>query len=522
MRRALAPLALLVATAAPLCQPADAQTVLSDYESNDAAQKARASAVWRLAFRPTRQVLEQTVAGLRRTPGVAPELVAEVDRLVAATQGKPDTEARRGLMQAASLLLGKPWTAGQAMVAATSLSPAQPVATGNAAVMIFAPGFATPAVPGGRYELDLLRATPTASATPQPGETVRRLASDKLTGKIQSIKVDLKGLPDGFYIAQARVTAPDGGSDQLASGFHIVNNLAARQQAISARLDRTSGHDSARATALYPFELAAALNAGRREVISYDFPAALRRSEAIAEALEKEADPVVQATGLQNRAYRFAPTGELLPFQLYVPKAWRADRKWPLVVALHGANLDETNMLGRAGARLQALAEQRGIIVVAPLGYRLNSGYGVRGMRAFAPEETRRRHSEADVLAVADLVAAEYNVDPARTYLTGNSMGGAGTWWIGARHPQRWAAIAPAAFGGVEQDYVSGLAQLPILAVVGDRDELGMRDRVAESVALLRSNGLRPGYLEIPGGTHASGFDIALPQILDFFGQHRK
>jgi predicted peptidase len=143
-------------------------------------------------------------------------------------------------------------------------------------------------------------------------------------------------------------------------------------------------------------------------------------------------------------------------------------------------------------------------------------------MRALAPEETRRRHSEADVLAVADLVAAEYNVDPARTYLTGNSMGGAGTWWIGARHPQRWAAIAPAAFGGVEQDYVSGLAQLPILAVVGDRDELGMRDRVAESVALLRSNGLRPGYLEIPGGTHASGFDIALPQILDFFGQHRK
>jgi pimeloyl-ACP methyl ester carboxylesterase len=37
------------------------------------------------------------------------------------------------------------------------------------------------------------------------------------------------------------------------------------------------------------------------------------------------------------------------------------------------------------------------------------------------------------------------NTDPQHTYLTGHSMGGHGTWYLGATYPDRWAAIAPAA-----------------------------------------------------------------------------
>ncbi|HLF36276.1 MAG TPA: alpha/beta hydrolase-fold protein, partial [Cyclobacteriaceae bacterium] len=35
--------------------------------------------------------------------------------------------------------------------------------------------------------------------------------------------------------------------------------------------------------------------------------------------------------------------------------------------------------------------------------------------------------------------------DPQHTYLTGHSMGGHGTWYLGATYPDRWAAIAPCA-----------------------------------------------------------------------------
>jgi predicted peptidase len=38
-----------------------------------------------------------------------------------------------------------------------------------------------------------------------------------------------------------------------------------------------------------------------------------------------------------------------------------------------------------------------------------------------------------------------FNPDPARIYLTGHSMGGHGTWFLGATYPGKWAAIAPCA-----------------------------------------------------------------------------
>jgi dienelactone hydrolase len=182
-------------------------------------------------------------------------------------------------------------------------------------------------------------------------------------------------------------------------------------------------------------------------------------------------------------------------------------------------------MLGRDGGRMQKEAEAHGFVVVAPLGYRLNSAYGSeRGMsRAIVGDQAeRRKRSEQDVLQVLRLVQREYNIDPKRQYLTGNSMGGGGTWWIGGRYPELWAAIAPGAYGGVLPEDVPNLGRLPILAVVGDKDELGMLGRVRETVAVLKAGGVTPEYLEVPGGTHASAYERSVPAIFDFFQKHAK
>ena len=50
-------------------------------------------------------------------------------------------------------------------------------------------------------------------------------------------------------------------------------------------------------------------------------------------------------------------------------------------------------------------------------------------------------------MAALDQEAAEFHGDPARTYLTGLSMGGYGAWELARLHPHRWAAIAIAASG---------------------------------------------------------------------------
>lgn len=503
---------------------AHAQAVLSDYESADHAAQARSAALWRLAFRPTQQVLEQTVATLRGGPADTGDVRAQVDALMAQVKSQSGGEARATVWHAVALLLGRTWGPDEALLGSLSVRPDHPVAGSAGLRLTLDQAWSMPSK-GASYTLDLLSAQPTASATPKRGVVLRRLAAGRIAdGGKTPVTPDLAGVADGFYIALATVTTPSGASSEIATPLYIVSDLAQRQNALQTRLDAIKGHAAAKETAAYPFALAQAMNAGTREIIAYDFPAAIGRSLDIAAALERGNDPVEHAKGLVDRAYRFAETGELVPYQLYVPSTWTPSRAWPLVVALHGANLDERNMLGRADKAMQKLAEAQGVIIVAPLGYRINSGYGSqRGMGdVLGKDETRLQRSEQDVLQVADLVSREYNADPARTYLTGNSMGGGGTWWIGGHHPERWAAIAPAAFGGVAPEDVPGLAKVPILAVVGSKDELGMADRVRASVATLKAGGVAPAYLEIPGGTHASGFDIALPQIFAFFERHRK
>ncbi len=50
-----------------------------------------------------------------------------------------------------------------------------------------------------------------------------------------------------------------------------------------------------------------------------------------------------------------------------------------------------------------------------------------------------------DALEVFDHAQNLLKTDPQHTYLTGHSMGGHGTWYLGATYPDRWAAIAPCA-----------------------------------------------------------------------------
>jgi predicted peptidase len=52
------------------------------------------------------------------------------------------------------------------------------------------------------------------------------------------------------------------------------------------------------------------------------------------------------------------------------------------------------------------------------------------------------------VLALVDAVTAQHKVDVRRTYLTGLSLGGFGTWSAGIKHPGRFAALAPICGGG--------------------------------------------------------------------------
>jgi poly(3-hydroxybutyrate) depolymerase len=519
-------LALGTAIVAMAGTTATAQTAMLDYESSARAAQVRESASWRLAFRPPLSVLRQTVSQLRNAPGVAPDVQKQVDAIVqeSGTQSEPD--ARRTLWRAVTVLNGRTWTPEQEMLGALALKSPARIWTGGDATLTIEALYDAPARVDAGYTVDLFASDPTTSATPKKGALIRRVASGTLKGRFpEQLGARLSDIPDGSYLLLANVSTGAQASTDLVLPIYVVRDLDNRYSSLKSALSRIQGHEEAKSIAEYPYALAQAIRAGKREIISYDFPRAFQHSTGIVSALGGGRDEVRQAKGLQNRAYRFPETGELIPYQIYVPSTWSAKESWPLVVALHGANLDETNMLGRDDGRMQKLAEEHGFVVVAPLGYRLNSAYG--SQRGFSTSITgddteRRRRSEQDVLLVSDLVEKEYNIDPRRRYLTGNSMGGGGTWWIGGQHSARWAAIAPVAYGGVLPEDVPGLAKVPILAVVGDRDEVGMLEHVRSSVATLRAGGVNPQYIEVPGGTHAGAFQTVLPEIFRFFKKHAK
>ncbi len=151
-----------------------------------------------------------------------------------------------------------------------------------------------------------------------------------------------------------------------------------------------------------------------------------------------------QETGFLNRTVEV--DGTKYRYQVYVPPDWTANSKWPVILALHGAGergddgLVQTDV-GLGGA-IRKHVDRYPAIVVMP--------QCRKGVWWQDPA------MEAQALAALDRAMKEFNGDPDRTYLTGLSMGGYGTWALAAKYPDRFAAIAPVC-GGIRRPVRPGV-----------------------------------------------------------------
>jgi dienelactone hydrolase len=134
-----------------------------------------------------------------------------------------------------------------------------------------------------------------------------------------------------------------------------------------------------------------------------------------------------------------------------------------------------------------------------------------------------RERSEKDVISVMDLVAKEYNVDRSRLYVTGNSMGGAGTWYIGEKYADRFVAIAPSAGPVSPEEYpYDRLKHVAVLVIHGDHDQLTSIDASRVMVQHAKEHGVDVTFLEVKGGEHYMAWSHVVPDLFDFFDQHNK
>jgi poly(3-hydroxybutyrate) depolymerase len=151
-------------------------------------------------------------------------------------------------------------------------------------------------------------------------------------------------------------------------------------------------------------------------------------------------------------------------------------------------------------------------------------GGGGRGGNANPPTAEDFQRAEMDVLYVADLMAKEYNVDPNRIYLMGNSSGGSAVWNIAAKFPERWTAISPSAAPLDDAMFpYEKLKTVPVLVVHGDMDTTMVFDASKVMVDHAKAKGVDATWLPVPGGAHTDAWaqQEILNKTFDFFDAHK-
>jgi len=157
-----------------------------------------------------------------------------------------------------------------------------------------------------------------------------------------------------------------------------------------------------------------------------------------------------------------------------------------------------------------------------------------------------------DALEVLNEAVKKFNPDPKRIYLTGHSMGGHGTWYLGATFPGKWAAIGACSGYPTLVGYGSADGKIPAAGITdtentllrasngsnvielaknysasgvyilhGDSDKVVSVDYARQMRKLLGEFHKDFSYYEYPGGSHwFSNQAVDWPPLFDYFKWH--
>jgi poly(3-hydroxybutyrate) depolymerase len=455
---------------------------------------------------------------LKNSARPAGDLQAQIEaidkELAEASRLGQTSQVRRLLARGTALLQGRTWTDAddydQSLVLRTDRVFADSTVPYAVRLeQVYAPAIEITSTLSARVSLQPLLAQPAGTPESHPIKEVSDVSRD-LRDSPLALDLDLTAIADGAYTLSVDVVD---GSRTLGTAtlrIAVQKGLEARL----AALDRlaASAAESVRADIRYAGDVVRRINRGAMEFGTFDLAREISAAEGIAAAAKGGKDPFAGRTGDFERHYLLETAGEIMPYRVYVPKNYNASRPAPLVVALHGLGGDEDGWMDRYDRKLPELAEKYGYIAVSPLGYRSDGFYGY-GYGRDAASQRKQELSEQDVMQVLARMRQHYRVDESRIYLMGHSMGAIGTWFLGAKYPEIWAALGTIAGTGNPQS-VARMRHIPQFVVHGDADPTvpvtGSRNMVAE----MKKQGVEHVYVEVAGGNHT---DIAVPNLAAMF-----
>ena len=171
---------------------------------------------------------------------------------------------------------------------------------------------------------------------------------------------------------------------------------------------------------------------------------------------------------------------EGMSYLVSYPEGFQEDKKYPLVIFLHGAgSRGETAKRLHKNFSLSCIRKRqdaRGFILLAP------HCKGVTWNEWMTP-----------LLHLVEQFRELPYVDQTRVHITGNSMGGYGTWAITTLRPE-WFASAMPLSGGGSAGFAKRLVDIPFRAFHGLRDEIV---DPYESLDMVKAVNNAGGYAEL-------------------------
>lgn len=220
----------------------------------------------------------------------------------------------------------------------------------------------------------------------------------------------------------------------------------------------------------------------------------------------KQAPLDVQRPPAKQTAHLFETTSYLL----YLPEEYgKGERRWPLILYLHGKSLRGNDLEMLKGYGLAALLEKDlaiPFVVVSPQ----------------CPDDRDWMPEDETLIRLIDHVASTYAIDPERIYVTGHSMGGRGTWLLAYKHPEKFAAIVPMSDAPLDNAWARQVAKVPAWVFHGTKDDLEPFERTQQFVEALKKLGAEVKLTPLSGQDHYILDTYENQDIYDWLLQHKR
>lgn len=201
----------------------------------------------------------------------------------------------------------------------------------------------------------------------------------------------------------------------------------------------------------------------------------------------------------ERRVFKGAADGEL-NYGWLAPLASKAGEKYPLVICLHGSGGSVRASAILTGPEMRK--KYPSFVLVGECDRPFVWAYTDALKRLATPEQKPQEKLPALIAAVRSLIQTEA-IDPARIYIIGQSMGGAGSWSAIARHPELFAAAVPICGLWLVED-APKMAAVPVWAFHGADDRTVPVSFSRDLTAAITKAGGTVKYTEYPGVGHDS------------------